>query len=104
MKEQGTHEGCIEQMQRLFSSKLYGSAKVPVDCERLVRMDDWELDSATQQKVTQLMSSLNSDNFKQLADYAGYKQEFMQLNGFGFDNIDYTQPIDLKMFSEKDTE
>jgi len=104
MKEQGTHEGCIEQMQRLFSSKLYGSDKVPVDCERLVRMDDWELDSATQQKVTQLMSSLNSDNFKQLADYAGYKQEFMQLNGFGFDNIDYTQPIDLKMFSEKDTE
>lgn len=96
MKAQGTHEGCIEQMQRLFSEKLYGSQQIPVDFERLIRMDDLELDASTQQEVSVLMSKLNSKNFKQLGDYQGFKKEFMQLNGFGYESIDYTQPLNIK--------
>lgn len=99
MKEQGTHEGCIEQMQRLFSEKLYGVHHVPVDCERLIRMDDWELDPTTQEKVSALVAELNSSNFKQLGDYKGFKQAFMQLNGFGFESVDYTKPVDLDAFA-----
>jgi len=98
MKEKQTHEGCIEQMQRLFSDKLYGQNKVPVDGERLVRMDDWELNPDTQEKVRQLLSEMNGHNFKQIGDYAGFKAEFLRLNGFGFDNIDYSADVDLEPF------
>lgn len=98
MKEQGTHEGCIEQMQRLFNSKLYGVEPTPVDCERLIRMDDWELDPTTQLRVSELMAKMNQDNFKQLGDYAGFKQEFLNLNGFGFDNMCYSEDVDIDAF------
>ncbi|EKO3398153.1 trans-2-enoyl-CoA reductase family protein [Vibrio fluvialis] len=98
MKEKGTHEGCIEQMHRLFSDKLYGKTPVPVDGERLVRMDDWELNPDTQERVRQLLSDMNCDNFKQVGDYAGFKAEFLRLNGFGFDNVDYDADIDLERY------
>ncbi|ELI1838223.1 trans-2-enoyl-CoA reductase family protein [Vibrio fluvialis] len=98
MKEKGTHEGCIEQMHRLFSDKLYGKTPVPVDGERLVRMDDWELNPDTQERVRQLLSDMNGDNFKQVGDYAGFKAEFLHLNGFDFDNVDYDADIDLERY------
>ncbi len=100
MKEKGTHEGCIEQMQRLFSEKLYlGEEQItPVDNERLIRMDDLELDSETQASVLKILSEMNGDNFTQLGDYDGFKREFLNLNGFGFDSIDYTQEVDLESF------
>ncbi|UPQ89858.1 enoyl-ACP reductase FabV [Vibrio sinaloensis] len=98
MKQKGTHEGCIEQMQRLFTTKLYSQNPVPVDGERLIRIDDLELDSDTQTQVKQLLAEMNSENFQQLGDYQGFKNEFLNLNGFGFDNIDYSQPIDTDMF------
>ncbi|EKO3394835.1 trans-2-enoyl-CoA reductase family protein [Vibrio fluvialis] len=98
MKEKGTHEGCIEQMHRLFSDKLYGKTPVPVDGERLVRMDDWELNPDTQERVRQLLSDMNGDNFKQVGDYVGFKAEFLRLNGFGFDNVDYDADIDLERY------
>lgn len=100
MKEKGTHEGCIEQMQRLFSDKLYLSDGqiIPVDNERLIRMDDLELDADTQQRVSQLLSEMNADNFSQIGDYQGFKQEFLNLNGFGFESIDYSKPVDLTPF------
>ncbi|ASG09460.1 trans-2-enoyl-CoA reductase [Vibrio anguillarum] len=95
MKEKETHEGCIEQMQRLFSEKLSSKDKVPVDGERLIRMDDWELNPDTQQKVADLLEKMDQHNFKQLGDYKGFKQEFMQLNGFDFDCVDYAQEINI---------
>lgn len=98
MKEKGTHEGCIEQMQRLFTTKLYGNETVPVDGERLVRIDDWELDPQTQLEVSQIVNDMDHNNFKQLGDYDGFKQEFMKLNGFNFETIDYTQPININEF------
>ncbi|PMH41422.1 trans-2-enoyl-CoA reductase [Vibrio sp. 10N.286.49.B3] len=95
MKKRGSHEGCIEQMQRLFSDKLYNQDQIHVDGERLVRMDDWELDPQVQKEVNELLLVMNKDNFKQLGDYAGFKQAFMQLNGFDFDDVDYSQEITL---------
>ncbi|MEI8658208.1 enoyl-ACP reductase FabV [Vibrio sp. Hal054] len=104
MKEKGTHEGCIEQMQRLFSEKLYlgESVTTPVDNERLIRMDDLELNQDTQEKVLAILGEMNADNFKQLGDYQGFKQEFLNLNGFGFENVDYSKDVDLKPFLAQD--
>ncbi|WP_117233983.1 enoyl-ACP reductase FabV [Vibrio maerlii] len=98
MKEKGTHEGCIEQMQRLFTTKLYGQNKVPVDGERLIRIDDLELNEETQQAVSALLLDINQNNFKQLGDYQGFKQDFLKLNGFNFETVDYKKPININEF------
>lgn len=98
MKEKGTHETCIQQMQRLFSTKLYGQDKIPLDGERLIRMDDWELEPETQAHVSELLESMDEENFQLTGDYAGFKQEFMQLNGFEYSGIDYTQPLNTEDF------
>lgn len=98
MKEKATHEGCIEQMQRLFSEKLCTHHEVPVDGERLIRMDDWELNPDTQERVRHILAEMNSDNFQRLGDYEGFKQAFLQLNGFGFDSVDYQQDVDLSRY------
>ncbi|MEZ8697309.1 enoyl-ACP reductase FabV [Vibrio lentus] len=98
MKEKETHEGCIEQMQRLFSSKLYGQEKVPLDGERLVRMDEWELDPETQAHVTELLEAMDENNFQSLGDYQGFKEEFLQLNGFAQPSVDYKQKLNTKDF------
>ncbi|MGF1756181.1 trans-2-enoyl-CoA reductase family protein [Vibrio makurazakiensis] len=98
MKQKGTHETCVEQMQRLFSTKLYGQKLIPLDGERLLRMDDWELDPETQHHVSELLEVMNKDNFTTIGDYQGFKQEFMQLNGFGLTNVDYHRDIDIDNF------
>ncbi|CAM4096695.1 enoyl-ACP reductase FabV [Vibrio neonatus] len=94
MKAQGLHETCIEQMQRLFNSKLY--PQPIVDGERLIRMDDWELKHSVQQNVSALLPQLTADNFSQLGDYHGFKTEFLQLNGFAIDGVDYQQEYTLE--------
>ncbi|MCL9776640.1 enoyl-ACP reductase FabV [Vibrio methylphosphonaticus] len=95
MKEQGTHEGCIEQMQRLFATKLYGQSKVPVDGERLLRVDDLELDPEVQKQVAKRLSQMNESNFKEIGDFDGFQQEFLNLNGFGLEGIDYAKRTDV---------
>lgn len=99
MKQMGLHETCIEQMQRLFAEKLYAHNGVPVDSSRLIRIDDWELRPDVQHAVTELMNTLTDDNFTRVGDYDGYKKEFLQLNGFGFDNIDYQKHVDLAVLT-----
>ncbi|KQA98828.1 trans-2-enoyl-CoA reductase [Vibrio metoecus] len=101
MKNKGTHEGCIEQMQRLFCDKLYGHSRIPLDSERLIRMDDWEMNPDTQARVAELLAQMNSHNFQQFGDYVGFKQAFMQLNGFEFERIDYSQSVDMHKFINK---
>lgn len=97
MKEKGTHEGCIEQMQRLFAQRLYSNfTAVPVDDARLIRIDDWELEEQTQSEVKAMMATMDNDNFQQIGDYQGYKLDFMQLNGFGFSEVDYSTPVNMQ--------
>ncbi|MCF7483537.1 trans-2-enoyl-CoA reductase family protein [Vibrio sp. J1-1] len=96
MKEKGMHERCIEQMQRLFTTKLYRHTTVPVDGERLIRIDNFELEPQVQQEVKQLVEQMNGDNFMQIGDYQGFKDEFMKLNGFNFADVDYSQDISIE--------
>lgn len=95
MKAKGLHEGCIEQMQRLLSHRLYpDTGPVITDPQRLIRVDDWELSDDVQQEVNRLLARMTPGNFRELGDVDGYLNDFLQLNGFGFDNIDYTKPLD----------
>lgn len=95
MKKKGTHETCIHQMHRLFTDKLYQEI-VPVDGQRLLRLDEFELDPQVQREVADLLDKMNQENFTQLGDYQGYKEEFMHLNGFALDGVDYHEHIDIE--------
>ncbi|MFF2090459.1 enoyl-ACP reductase FabV [Paenibacillus sp. NPDC058174] len=89
MKEKGIHEGCIEQMYRLFSDRLYGKGETAVDERGLIRVDDWEMRPEIQAEVTQLWADLSTENVYELSDLEGYRREFFQLFGFETEGVDY---------------
>ncbi len=89
MKEKGLHEGCIEQMYRLFSERLYGGGEAAVDEKGRIRIDDWEMRQDVQAEVEKLWAQLETDNVYDLSDLKGYNKEFFQLFGFETDGIDY---------------
>lgn len=90
MKEKGNHEGCIEQIYRLYKDRLYNSAAVPVDEKGRIRVDDWEMQDDVQAKVLELWNQVDTDNLAAIGDLQGYKSEFIGLFGFGADAVDYT--------------
>lgn len=88
MKEKGLQEGCIEQIHRLYSERLY-QEQVPLDSEGRIRIDDWEMRTDVQEKVAQLWEEATTDTLPSIGDLEGYKTEFFNLFGFNFDEIDY---------------
>lgn len=91
MKEKNLHEGCIEQMWRLFHDRLYTPNNVtPVDEHGLIRVDDYEMLPEIQAAVSQLWQQVNSDNIMTLGDLTGYRHEFHKLFGFEVAGLDYT--------------
>jgi enoyl-[acyl-carrier protein] reductase/trans-2-enoyl-CoA reductase (NAD+) len=93
MKEQGLHEGTIDQLNRLFGERLYGGEATTDDVGRL-RLDDWELRDDVQQACKDLWPQVTSDNLFDITDYAGYKHEFLKLFGFERDDVDYDADVD----------
>ena len=89
MKAEGVHEGCIEQIQRLFGQRLYSGKEVPTDEKGRIRIDDWEMREDIQEKIKILWEKATSENLTEIGDLAGYKQDFLNLFGFGFDKVDY---------------
>tara|TARA_R110002124_G_scaffold70347_1_gene188969 strand:- start:513 stop:1703 length:1191 start_codon:yes stop_codon:yes gene_type:complete len=89
MKEEGIHEGCIEQIQRLYSERLYTGKEVPVDDKGRIRIDDWEMRPDVQEKVAKLWLEATTENIPEISDLEGYRNDFHNLFGFGFDGVDY---------------
>jgi enoyl-[acyl-carrier protein] reductase/trans-2-enoyl-CoA reductase (NAD+) len=89
MKEKGIHEGCIEQIERLFSERLYKGGDVPTDEKGRIRIDDWEMRDDVQEIVAALWLDATTETLPSLGDLAGYKSEFTNLFGFGFPQVDY---------------
>ena len=89
MKTQGIHEGCIEQIQRLFSERLYTGATVLTDDKGRIRIDDWEMRLDVQEQVAKLWLEATTESLPNLGDLAGYKQDFLNLFGFGFEGVNY---------------
>jgi enoyl-[acyl-carrier protein] reductase / trans-2-enoyl-CoA reductase (NAD+) len=89
MKAKGLHEGCIEQMQRLFADRLFNGGDVPVDEKGRIRIDDWEMRDDVQEEVKALWAKADTESLKEIGDLAGYKSDFLNLFGFGFDGVDY---------------
>ncbi|KGD98310.1 trans-2-enoyl-CoA reductase [Achromobacter sp. RTa] len=93
MKEQGTHEGCIEQVYGLYRDSICGPAPI-MDQEGRLRADRKELDPEVQARVQALWGQVSSENVYQMTDFAGYKQEFLRLFGFEIDGVDYDADVD----------
>ena len=93
MKEAGTHEDTIEQMDRLFRERLYNGQPLPDDAGR-IRVDDWEMTSAVQKLVGERWAEVNTENLGQLADFEGYQSSFLRLFGFGLSGVDYAAEAD----------
>jgi enoyl-[acyl-carrier protein] reductase/trans-2-enoyl-CoA reductase (NAD+) len=89
MKEEGIHEGTIEQMQRLFADRLYTGSEVPVDDKGRIRVDDWEMRDDIQAKVAALWTQATTENLAELGDLEGYRKDFYNLFGFDLTGIDY---------------
>ncbi len=91
MKEKGIHEGCIEQIQRLFSERLYTHQPIATDEKGRIRVDDWEMREDVQTQITELWKQSTTETLPQLGDLNGYKSDFLNLFGFGFEGVNYLE-------------
>ena len=92
MKEDGSHEGCIEQLQRLYSECICSDSPV-LDDEGRFRVDLLELRPEIQDKVADAWSKVTTENIHELTDFAGYKKDFLRLFGFEINGVDYDADV-----------
>ena len=93
MREAGTHESCVEHIDRLFRDGLYGDA-MPVDDAGRLRADDRELAAAVQAEVRRRWARVETGNLAALADLERFREEFLALFGFGLAGVDYDADVD----------
>lgn len=93
MKADGSHEGCIEQVDGLFRNSLYGSDPL-LDDEGRLRADGKEMRPEVQNAVSELWPQVTTENLNQLTDFKGYKQDFLRLFGFEIEGVDYEADVD----------
>lgn len=96
MKEKNIHEGCIEQMYRMFNDRLY-SGDLKLDSKGRICMDDLEMRPEVQNEVTKLWNEANNNNVKDITDIEGYRREFFRLFGFEFEDVDYNADVDIEV-------
>lgn len=93
MKTENLHEGCIEQIQRLFKDRLY-SDQILTDEKGRIRVDNWEMRNDIQDKVTELWDKVTTENLSEIGDLEGYRKDFYNLFGFRYDEIDYSIEVE----------
>lgn len=97
MKEKGVYEGCIEQIHRLFSQRLYTGKPIPVDSEGRIRIDDREMREDVQKEVAELWKKVSTQNINQISDIEGCRNDFLRLFGFNFSDVDYAADVDYDL-------
>jgi enoyl-[acyl-carrier protein] reductase / trans-2-enoyl-CoA reductase (NAD+) len=94
MKAKGTHEGCIEQIQRLFARHMYNGAAIPFDDHGRLRLDNHEMEADVQREIVELWPRITTESLPVLTDIAGYRAEFLKLFGFGLAGVDYDADVE----------
>jgi len=97
MKAKGIHEGCIEQIGRLFKDRLYNGGDIPVDEKGRIRIDDWEMRTDVQEEVAKLWEEATTENLSQIGDLAGYRTDFFNLFGFEVPGVDYQKDVNERV-------
>ena len=93
MKDKEIHEGCIEQIQRLYSERLFTDGEIPLDEKGRIRIDDWEMQADVQEEVVNLWKSATSENLSEIGDLEGYSNDFYNLFGFKVAGVDYNAEV-----------
>jgi len=96
MKENGTHEGCIEQIYRLMKERLYTKTTL-LDEEGRVRVDDLEMEPSVQDEIRKIWSTIKDQDLNNVADMVGFRNDFLNLFGFGFEAVDYEADVDIEL-------
>ncbi len=96
MKSKGLHEGCQEQMNRLFQDRLYTGGEVPTDSEGRIRLDNWEMREDVQREVSSRWEAVDESNLHDYADIEGYRSDFLRLHGFSVPGVNYEQEVDFR--------
>ena len=94
MKQDGSHEGCIEQIHRLFSECLY-SADPRRDYGGRNRVDEKETRPEIQSAVEKLWPQVTTENLHSLSDFHGFRGDFLKLFGFGITGVDYDADVNV---------
>ncbi len=94
MKQKGIHEGCIEQMHRLFATQLAEGRALDFDEAGRVRLDNLEMREDVQKEIADKWDRVTTENLRELTDIEGYKADFLRLFGFGIPGIDYEREVD----------
>lgn len=92
MKDEGVHEGCIEQIERLYSERLYAE-NMPLDEAGRIRIDDWEMREDIQAKVLELWKQATTETLPKIGDLKGYRKDFFNLFGFKVEGVDYDKDV-----------
>jgi enoyl-[acyl-carrier protein] reductase/trans-2-enoyl-CoA reductase (NAD+) len=100
MKDRGTHEGCLEQMIRLFYDVLYAGSEPPLDDRDRIRLDDLEMDPDVQAEIARRWQEVTTDNLYQITDARGYRDEFFLANGFEVPGVDYEAEVNLAEWAQ----
>jgi enoyl-[acyl-carrier protein] reductase/trans-2-enoyl-CoA reductase (NAD+) len=101
MKEKHLHEGCIQQMYRLYNDVLFTGKDPKIDSKGRIRMDDWEMRKEVQQTVSELweiIETRNLDNIEDLGDIKGMRDEYLRHHGFGMPGVDYSRDVAPNLF------
>ena len=98
MKEKNLHEGCIQQIYRLYHHFLFTDGPAAVDHKGRIRLDDWEMSQDVQKKVAELWAQVTTENLSQLADIDGLRQEFLRHHGFGMPGVEYGLDVEPDIF------
>ena len=94
MKANKTHEGCIEQMVRLFHDFVFTGKEIPVDSQQRIRLDDLEMMPSVQQEINKIWNSISTQTIYSDSDLVGYRHDFYQLFGFEVTGVDYSADVD----------
>jgi enoyl-[acyl-carrier protein] reductase/trans-2-enoyl-CoA reductase (NAD+) len=94
MKEEGIHEGCIEQIQRLYSERLYTGGAVPLDEKGRIRIDDLEMRDDIQAKINELWKEATTESLPSIGDLKGYESDFFNLFGFKVAGVNYDVEVE----------
>ncbi len=93
MKAKKLHEGCIQQIHRLYRDFLFSENDLKLDAQNRVRLDDWEMRPDVQNEVRDLWQQVDQDNLNEFADIQGLREEFLRHHGFGMPGVDYSQDV-----------
>ena len=98
MARYGIHETITQHKFRLFNDMIYGTNRL-LDNKARIRIDHKEMQERIQKETVELMDNLTDEELLDLPGTHLFVHEFYQIHGFGFDSINYNEPVDMEMLS-----